>query len=152
MKSINHVNIVVQDLEASVAFYRDVLGLEETRRAHLEGNWIEMVTGVKGAIAECVYLEMPSGPRIELLKYTSPESLFVPENKLATTLGIRHIAFEVEDIEATYLKLKSKGVHFINDPVTVPASAVRHTAGEKRLCYFHDPEGVLLELAEFKEW
>jgi catechol 2,3-dioxygenase-like lactoylglutathione lyase family enzyme len=148
---IDHVNIVVRDLETSAAFYTRLLGLREARRAHLEGEWIESVVGLKGVRADVVYVQPEGGgPRIELLQYHAPEGIMLPACALPNTRGLRHIAFRVDNMAAISRKLREAGVPFLSEPVTVPGAVVRHDAGEKTLCYFHDPDGVLLELAEYR--
>lgn len=148
---IDHINIVVRgDLDVMVAFYRDRLGLEVTKQACLRGEWIETVTGVRGAVADCVYLETPEpGPRVELLKYHAPAADPLPATA-PHSAGIRHIAFRVDDLDARHERLRAAGVVFIGPPIAVPGAVVQHEQGQKRLCYFHDPEGNLLELAEFR--
>jgi catechol 2,3-dioxygenase-like lactoylglutathione lyase family enzyme len=151
LQCLDHVNIVVKDLDRALAFYRDLLGLRETMRARLEGDWIEQVTGVRGVSADCIYLEFPSGARVELLAFRAPDNgAPLPANAMPATPGLRHIAFRVDDIDAVYTRLVAAGVKFVNPPATVPTSIVKHATGRKRLCYFHDPEGTLLEIAEFK--
>lgn len=73
----------------------------------------------------------------------------MPECTTPNTQGLRHIAFQVEDIEGEYARLKAAGVEFVGAPVAVPGSVIRHDDGQKRLCYFRDPDGVVLELAEY---
>lgn len=149
--NIDHINIVVKDLEGALRFYRDLLGLKETKRARLEGAWIEQVTGVAGAVADCVYLELPESARLELLCFLAPETGEpLHPNSLPNTPGLRHLAFRVDDMDAEYHRLRDAGVTFINPPTVVPDTIVKHSAGRKRLCYFHGPEGVLLEIAEFR--
>lgn len=149
--NIDHVNIVVKDLDGALRFYRDLLGLRETMRARLEGGWIEQVTGVAGVVADCVYLELPEGARLELLRFLAPETgAPLDPNALPSTPGLRHLAFRVDDLDAEYGRLRAAGVRFINPPAAVPTATVRHATGRKRLCYFHGPEGVLLEIAEFR--
>lgn len=149
MSTIDHINIVVRDLDANVRFYRDVLGFKVTMEALLEGEWIEAIVGLRGVRANCVYLQPASGPRIELLCYENPHGAEVVGQGLANTLGMRHMAFLVPDIEAEYLRLKSHGVVFLSPPVTVPLVSVKNLTGRKRLCYFHAPEGVLLEICDY---
>lgn len=151
LEQIDHVNIVVSDLKRSVCFYTEVLGLEETRRAHLEGAWIESVAALPGVQADVAYVQpRGGGPRIELIQYTSPPGAEIPESGLANTVGLRHIAFRVRDMAAAYARLEAAGVVFFSAPIGVPNEVVQHDAGEKRLCYFRDPDGVLLELAEYR--
>lgn len=150
VKYVDHINIVVTDLERSVRFYTELLGLEETKRARLQGDWIEAIVGLAGVEAEVAYVQpRGGGPRIELIRYHAPAGADIPENALPNTRGLRHIAFQIEDMEGLYSRLKEAGVHFFGPPVTVPGSVVTHEDGEKSLCYFHDPDGVVLELAAY---
>ncbi len=148
---IDHVNIVVSDLERSVRFYTQLLGFQETKRAQLTGDWIEAIAGLAGVVADCVYLDLPgTGPRVELLCYQEPIGANLPQTACANTVGLRHMAFRVDDIEALHARLEAAGVTFIGPPTAVPGDQVKHAEGQKRLCYFHDPDGVLLELAEYR--
>lgn len=146
---IDHVNLVVQDLDLMTSFYRDVLGFQETKRARLCGDWIDRVVGLDGVQAEVVYL-VPSGgePRIELLKYETPLAEALPPGS-ANTPGIRHIAFRINNMDNMIERLKVAGIAPFSAPVEVPGSCVKHSEGRKRLCYFRDPEGTILELAEY---
>jgi len=151
IQSIDHINIVVSDLGKSVKFYTELLGFEKTNSAHLEGDWIESIVGIKGVVADVAFIVAPAGePRIELLCYKSPIGESIPANSLANTIGLRHIALRVDDIQASAKKLKDAGVRLLSEPVTVPTTVVTHDAGHKMLCYFHDPDGVLLEITEYK--
>lgn len=150
IQAIDHINIVVSNLERSVRFYTGILGFTETKRARLEGDWIGAVVGLKHVIADVAYIVAPAGePRIELLCYQHPVGIPVPENSVPNTIGLRHVAFRVYDLENIAQKLKDAGVSTFGNPVRVPASAVRHSAGNKSLLYFLDPDGVVLELAEY---
>ena len=151
IQAVDHINIVVSDMDRSVRFYRDLLGLEVTREAHLEGDWIESIVGLKDVHADVVYLEPEGGGmRIELLRYHSPQGQALPANAQPNTVGLRHIAFRVTDIQAVCERLQKAGVELIGSPVKVPGKVVKHDAGDKVLCYFRDPDGVLLELAEYR--
>ncbi|MCH7949569.1 MAG: VOC family protein [Candidatus Dadabacteria bacterium] len=151
IQSIDHINIVVSDLERSVKFYTELLGFKKTNSAHLEGDWIESIVGIKGVVADVAFIVAPAGePRIELLCYKSPIGDSLPQNSLANTVGLRHIALRVDDIYEMAGRLKNAGVKLLSEPVTVPTTVVTHDAGHKMLCYFHDPDGVLLEITEYK--
>jgi catechol 2,3-dioxygenase-like lactoylglutathione lyase family enzyme len=151
VRQVDHINLVVTDLARSVRFYTALLGLRETRRAHLEGAWIERIVGLPGVVAEVVFLQPDGGgPRLELLQYQAPLGVALPANRLPHTVGLRHIAFQVTDIDAMCARLAAAGVALVSPPVVVPGGVVRHDDGQKRLCYFHDPDGVLLELAEYR--
>ncbi len=151
---IDHVNIVVADIERAARFYGEVLGLSRGFEKALEGAWIERVTGVKGAQALCVFMEMPPSDdpfdqptRIELLQFLAPDGGVWSQNSRPTTQGIRHIAFTVEDLDALIEKLRAWNVKIVSEPVEVPFAV--GSLGRKRLFYFYDPEGNLLEAAAY---
>ncbi len=150
IKAIDHINIVVSNLQRSVQFYTDLLDFRIVRRAHLQGDWIDKIVGLRDVSAEVVYIIAPGGePRIELLHYKSPRGASLPLNSLPNTIGVRHIAFRVHDIHAAAARLKTAGVQLFGEPVAAPRS-VKHDAGQKTLLYFTDPDGVILELAQYQ--
>jgi len=150
LQHIDHVNLVVRDLKRMTAFYADVLGMKVTKRATISGEWIERVVGLAGVEADVVYLDLASGPRIELIYYRQPLSSAPPEPNRANLLGLRHIAFRVADIEAVVARLRAAGTPVQNEVLTVPSTQVQYAGGvRKRLVYFRDPEANLLELCEY---
>jgi catechol 2,3-dioxygenase-like lactoylglutathione lyase family enzyme len=149
--AVDHINLVVSDLERSVQFYTELLGFKEIRRARLEGQWIESIIGLKNVRANVVYLLAPAGePRLELLCYESPKGKSIPAHSRATTIGLRHIAFRVKNIHAAVKRLKEAQIEIVGKTAGVPVTALTHEAGHKILCYFLDPDGILLELAEYQ--
>jgi catechol 2,3-dioxygenase-like lactoylglutathione lyase family enzyme len=149
---IDHLNVVVADMERALKFYCGVLGFTKTKEAQLAGDWIERIVGLKGVRAHAVFIEAPGGgPRIELLKYAAPAGVAIAENSRANTIGLRHFALRVSDIAAMVTKLRAAGVEVFSDPVRVPAGVVEFDAGAtKTLVYFLDPDGVIIELAEYR--
>ena len=151
LSSIDHVNVVVTDLPRMLAFYRDVLGLTVTKQVTISGEWIGKTVGLDDVRAEVVYLDLPEGPRIELLRYISPDAVHAPGVDRPNALGLRHLAFRVDDIDAVMERLRTAGVEFFSDVQTVPDSQVTYAGGvRKRLVYFRDPEGNILELCEYR--
>lgn len=146
---LDHVNIVVSDMERSCRFYGETLGLQRGFEAVLEGEWIDRVAGLSGVRAQCVFFEFPAGgPRLELLQYESPVGEALPAHSLPNTLGARHIAFNLDtDLEEFIARLQADGVRFLSDPVEVPFKVGNF--GRKWVCYFFDPDGVLLEAAAY---
>lgn len=147
--ALDHVNIVVTDMERSVEFYSDLLGLKKVFETVLSGAWIDEVTGLNGVEARCVFMESPGiGVRLELLQYLSPT--LAPRSGLAAPHlpGIRHLAFRVDDIAEFHAYAAAKGVRFVSGPVSVPFAIPGGI--RKRLCYFHDPDGVLVEAADYR--
>ena len=146
---LDHVNIVVADMDRSVAFYRDVIGMEQAFETTLEGEWVETIIGLRDVKARCVFLKAPDGgTHLELLQFLSPTGTTVDCNAVPNTIGVRHLAFRVRDLTAFATRLRDAGVEPVSPPVTVPFPVA--DAGEKRLCYFRDPDGVLLEAAEYR--
>jgi catechol 2,3-dioxygenase-like lactoylglutathione lyase family enzyme len=133
-------------------FYEAMLGLKVTKHVTISGEWVDQTVGLNGVNADVVYLDPPSGPRIELIRYRAPEAS-APRSaiELPNTPGFRHLAFRVDDIDALVAKLSSAGVQFFSAVQNVPESQVRYPSGvRKRIVYFRDPEGNILELCEYK--
>jgi glyoxylase I family protein len=151
IRGIDHINIVVADLARSVKFYTEVLGFRKTHDVIMEGEWIEAIIGLRGVRGLVAFVEPPGGGvRIELLQYVTPAGIALPENSCANTLGLRHFAFNVDDIAAMAVRLRAAGVEVFSDPIRVPGGVVKFAAGNKTLMYFLDPDGVILELAEYR--
>ncbi|MSU24547.1 MAG: hypothetical protein EXS32_12090 [Opitutus sp.] len=152
IQAIDHLNIVVADMERSRKFYTEVLGFTKTKEAQLSGEWIERIVGLQGVRVHAVFLVSPGGePRIELLKYEAPAGAGFAENSRANTLGLRHFALRVDDIAAMVAKLRAAGVEVFGEPVRVPGGVVEFDAGShKTLVYLLDPDGVIIELAEYR--
>lgn len=149
IERVDHVNIVVDDLDKMAAFYCDVMGLRPAKRVSISGSWIETVTGLASAEADVALLEAESGAGVELIHYRQPEGPRPDFREAPHALGIRHIAFRVDDIEQTVDRLKSAGVEFVSDIQQVPTDQVDFIGKQKRIVYCHDPEGNLLELCDF---
>ena len=151
LESIDHVNIVVDDLPRMLDFYTRVLGLRQAMRVTISGDWIDRTVALRDAKADCVYLELPNGPRVELLKYLNPPASRPDALGTSNTPGVRHMAFRVDDIDAAVARLREANVPFFSGIQDVPTAQVTYAGGvRKRLVYFHDPEGNLLELCEYK--
>jgi len=151
---LDHVNIVVADMPVMTAFYRDLLGLVVTKQVTITGEWVEQTVGLKDVIGHVVYLEPANtegGTRLELIHYESPAGVRPEALGQSNTQGLRHLAFKVDDIDTLTDRLRSQGVHVFSAVQTVPDAQVTYAGGmRKRLVYFHDPEGNLLELCEYK--
>lgn len=151
IRAIDHLNIVVADMARSLAFYTGVLGFTKTKEAHLEGEWIDRIVGLRGVKAHAVFIVSPGGePRIELLHYEAPGGAALGENSRANTIGLRHFALRVDDIAAMTARLRAAGIEVFSDPVRVPHGVVQFDTGNKTLVYFLDPDGVIVELAEYR--
>ena len=144
--TFDHINLVTRDMTLARKFYGEVLGLRQSFDTVLEGEWIDAVTGFSKVRAHCVFFEFKNGGRLELLQYLAPEGEAEPVSA-PNMVGFRHIAWTVKNIDEWVMKLNGANVHLVSPPVEVPFPVGGKT---KRLCYFHDFEGNLLELAEYK--
>jgi catechol 2,3-dioxygenase-like lactoylglutathione lyase family enzyme len=142
IKRLDHLNIVVSDLQRASAFFT-LLGFRSSDPAALSGEWISSIVGLKDVQARYVILSHPgSDATIELLEYQNPSSERDADLDKANQIGYRHIAFEVDDIEMEVERLKKSGVKFISDVKVYEKTG-------KKLAYLYGPEGILLELAQY---
>jgi catechol 2,3-dioxygenase-like lactoylglutathione lyase family enzyme len=137
---MDHVGVNVEDLEAAKEFFLN-LGLEVQWEADLGGEGVERVIGLKNVSDRAVMLQTPDGrAAIELVKFYSPPDEKGIQPSLANTLGIRHVAFLVDDVEAMVAKLKTKGVELVGE--------VFNFGNTYKDCFVRGPEGIIVELAE----
>jgi catechol 2,3-dioxygenase-like lactoylglutathione lyase family enzyme len=144
LRSIHHVGLIVKDLDRSIYFYHDVLGLPFSNEPTpwFEGPALEAGVGVPGARLRQVTFWVGDHSNMELLEYSNREvDNAIPPNN---ALGAAHVCFRVDDIRATKAQLESKGVEFYSDVNVVDEGPL---AGW-RWCYFSDPDGLALELVE----
>lgn len=140
IKKMEHVGIVVDDLEAAVEFFVE-LGLEPGGKAQVEGSWVDRIIALDGTKAELAMLQAPDGHgEIELVKFHSPPTQSGDPHAPANAPGIRHLAFLVEDIDAVVAGLRARGTELVGELVRYEDSY--------RLCYVRGPEGIIIELAE----
>jgi catechol 2,3-dioxygenase-like lactoylglutathione lyase family enzyme len=139
VREIVHIGIGVFDLEASVRFYRDVVGMDIEYRAHHEGEKISRVVDVPDATLEICVLRKGS-VRLELIDYGKPEKKKV-DYKDQSTPGLIHIAMKVSDVDEVYRRMKAMGYGFNSEPM------VTRENGPK-ICYFRGPDNVVMELYE----
>ena len=138
--AIRHVGIVVSNLEHSLPFYRDLLGLHVWWDQIEEGPMIEAVTGIPNARIHIVKLKAENGVSIELLQYlNSPKP--IPALSNANDVGCNHVALQVDDLDSLHKIASSKGIRFNSPPTIAPG-------GKAKVTYCRDPEGVYVELVE----
>ncbi|HEX8521680.1 MAG TPA: VOC family protein [Tepidisphaeraceae bacterium] len=151
LSRIDHVNLVVTDLDRMIDFYTILLGLKVTKRVTISGDWVAATVGLAEVHADVVYLELPEGPRIELIRYNAPALQRPADIDRPNAPGLRHFAFAVSDIDGIVSRLRERGVKFFSDIQSVPTTQVTYAGGvRKRIVYFQDPEGNLLELCEYR--
>ena len=121
------MGVIVNDLSAAKEFFLD-FGLEVQGEGEMEGELINQVVGLNDVKVASVGLGTPDGQTcIELIKFYTPSDEKGIQQSFANTLGIRHIAFAVEDIEAVVAKLKKKGTKIFSE--------IQHYEESYKLCY-----------------
>lgn len=141
MTLVRHIGIVVRDLERSLAFYRDLLGLEIVREMDERGPFLDAILGLNGARVRTVKLAAPGdGVQIELLAFTEPAPQIGGPPTL-TRVGPTHVAFTVTDIDGLHQRMAAAGTRFTTKPQTSPD-------GHAKVTFCHDPDGTALELVE----
>ncbi|PIC63628.1 glyoxalase [Sporosarcina sp. P13] len=145
IRSIDHVGIIVNNLPVVQAFFLD-LGLEKIGVEKVEGEWMVRMKELHDVKEEVVTLEIAmlqavdGEANIELVKFHTASDKNDIKYPLSNTLGIRHIAFAVEDIDAIVTKLKKKGAELMGE--------IQTFENAYKLCFVRGPEGIILELAE----
>jgi len=142
IKRMDNVLIVVEDLDAVIAFFVE-LGMELEGRGPAEGPWVERVIAVSGVKQDIAMLRIPGAPgRVELAQFHQPEPVS-PEPRVApaNTLGLRRIMFAVDDVEDVIARLRDRhGAELVGELVDFENTY--------RLCYLRGPEGIIVGLAE----
>ncbi|MGN6627350.1 MAG: VOC family protein [Tepidisphaeraceae bacterium] len=140
VKRMDNVGIVVQDLDAAIAFFQD-LGLTLEGRMPIEGEWAGGVTGLAGMRVEIAMLRTPDGhSRIELSRFLAPPVAADHRADPVNALGYLRVMFAVDDLDATLARLASHGA-------TVVGQVVQYKQAY-RLCYLRGPEQILIGLAQ----
>lgn len=140
VKRMDNVGIVVEDLDAAIAFFSE-LGLELEGRAPIEGDWAEGVTGLRGMRVEIAMMRTPDGhSRLELSRFLAPSVVADHRNAPVNALGYLRVMFAVEDIDDTLARLAGHGAELVGE-------VVRYQ-DVYRLCYIRGPEGILIGLAQ----
>jgi catechol 2,3-dioxygenase-like lactoylglutathione lyase family enzyme len=141
IQRMDHVSIVVDDLEAAKAFFLE-LGMELEDEAPIEGPWVDCVNGLDGVRVDIAMMRTPDGQgKLELTKFQTPAAVSpMPENALGNTLGLRSIMFAVDDIDGLLARMQDHGAELIGDVVQYEEIY--------RLCYMRGPAGIIVALAE----
>jgi catechol 2,3-dioxygenase-like lactoylglutathione lyase family enzyme len=138
---MDNVLLVVEDMEAAVAFFTE-LGMEIEGRSTVEGEWVDRIIGLNGSKSEIVTMRTPDGNgRIELDRFYSPKAIRNGSAEApVNTLGIGRIMFAVTFIEDVVERLQKHGAKLMGEIVDYE--------DYYRLCYMRGPEGIVIGLAE----
>ena len=140
VQRMDHVGVVVDDLPAAISFFVE-LGLVLEAETHVEGRWVDRIVGLEGVRADIAMMETPDGKgRLELSKFHSPSHPGDDEHAPANAPGIRHVTFEVDDVEAVLARLRARGAELVGE--------LERAGDTYRLCYLRGPDGIIIELAD----
>jgi catechol 2,3-dioxygenase-like lactoylglutathione lyase family enzyme len=141
IQRMDHVSVVVDDLEAAKAFFSE-LGMELEGETPIEGGEVDRLNGLDGVRVDIAMMRTPDGHgRLELTKFHSPKAVSAqPENALGNTLGLRSIMFAVDDLDAAVAGLRAHGAQLVGE--------VAQFQNGYRLCYVRGPAGIIVALAE----
>ncbi len=138
---MDNVGIVVNDLPATISFFRE-LGLELEGKATVEGEWAGRVTGLGNQRVEVAMMRTPDGhSRLELSRFLTPPAVADHRNAPVNALGYLRVMFAVDDIDETLTRLREHGAELVSSEVVQYEDAYR-------LCYIRGPEGHLIGLAQ----
>ncbi|MEW9516124.1 VOC family protein [Streptomyces tubercidicus] len=144
-----HIGLHVSNLERSVAFYRDVLGMTLVHQQEQDNAYTAALVGFPDAHLKVAQLALPVRPPtavashdIELIEYVVPHGTPSPARRCDP--GTAHVAFAVADIDAVCARLTGHGVRLVSPPNRITSGV--NTGGAA--CYFLDPDGHTLELVQ----
>ena len=140
LKRMDNMGIVVESLDATVAFFTE-LGMRLEGRGMIEGDWAGRITGLGNQRVEIAMMVTPDGhSRLELSRFLAPPVVADHRNGPVNALGYLRVMFAVENIDETLARLQQHGAQLVGDVVQYEQSY--------RLCYIRGPEGLLIGLAE----
>jgi catechol 2,3-dioxygenase-like lactoylglutathione lyase family enzyme len=141
IQRMDNVGIVVDDLDAAVAFFAE-LGMELEGKTQVEGLWADRTVGLDGVRSDIAMMRTPDGHgRLELAKYHTPVAVVAdPQNPPPNTLGLHRVMFAVDDIDDTIARLRAHGAELLGE--------VAQFESIFRLCYLRGPAGIIVALAE----
>jgi catechol 2,3-dioxygenase-like lactoylglutathione lyase family enzyme len=141
IQRMDNVAIVVDDLDAAVAFFTE-LGMELEGKAQIEGPWADQTVGLDGIRSDIAMMRTPDGhSRLELTRYRTPAAIHAEsENPPPNTLGLHRIMFTVDDIDGAVARLRIHGAELLGEVAQYESSF--------RLCYLRGPAGIIVALAE----
>lgn len=139
---IQHFGFTVSNIEDTVHFFRDLLGLEATPIREAKGERIERMVGMSGLLMKACNITTPDNGEFEFIEYVAPKGEKI--DLKTCNVGVAHVAFLVDDIQKMYDDLTARGVEFVSPPLLVEAG------GHKgwRACYLRGPDGITVELME----
>src|SRR4051794_20952930 len=140
IQRFDHVGITVADLDAAIAFFVG-LGLEVEGRMFMQGEFVDTVIGIQDSRSEMATLRLPDGgTALELSSFIKPDHKPGSPAAMSTELGLRNVAFQVDDLQAIVDKLSDDGFGLVG--------GIGEYENTWRMAYVRGPEGIIVALAE----
>ena len=147
MRAVSHIAVGVRDMERSLHFYRDLLGLKVCL------DTMESIGGLKSLFSNpqkgkrrAVYLRFEEGPHASFVVLSQNPVETPGEAIKLDQVGVHHFAFWVDDLRERAAKLEAAGVPMLVRPVESDTVAYGEPAGNKVLtCLFQDPDGIIVQ-------
>jgi catechol 2,3-dioxygenase-like lactoylglutathione lyase family enzyme len=143
IRGLDHVAVTSEDLERSLDFYRDLLGIPVLDRGESAVHYLGEITGFEGARLRWADLDLGHSQVLELLHYVDPQGERLSQR--TNDPGSAHIGLAVDDLAAMHKALIAAGVVVRSEPVTIDEPG---GWGGVRCLYAVDPDGVTIELVE----
>jgi catechol 2,3-dioxygenase-like lactoylglutathione lyase family enzyme len=143
IKATDHFSFTVGNMEASLHFFCDLLGLKASPIFEVNNPNVSQIVGFPDAVLRVSLVRIPGGPNIELVQYVQPEGKSIDSR--SCNPGAAHVAFHVDDIQRMYRDLSNQGISFIHPPVWAPGNDGTGTWG---VAYLKGPDGITVELIE----
>lgn len=147
LKRMDHFALTVTNLERSLEFYCQLLGLKQILRKLWNEEYIARMVGFEDASLDIAFIELPGDPPgvLEMIEYQEPRST-AASAALYNAPGSAHLCFQVDDIQSVYERLHAADIEFVSPPVAVP---VGPNKGAQTL-YFFDPDRIVIQLMQPK--
>jgi catechol 2,3-dioxygenase-like lactoylglutathione lyase family enzyme len=141
IRRLDHVSVVVEDLDAAVDFFA-TLGMEVEGRAPIEGAFVDRLNGIDDIRIDIVMMRTPDGHgRLELTKFHHPPLVALrPAVAPPNAAGLRSVMFAVDDLDDAVARLRDRGAELVGEVVQY-----EH---QYKLCYLRGPAGIIVALAE----
>jgi catechol 2,3-dioxygenase-like lactoylglutathione lyase family enzyme len=141
IKRLDHVSVVVDDLEAAIGFFT-ALGMTIEGKAPIEGPWVDRINALEDVRVDIVMMRTSDGHgRLELTKFRNPPLVTIePAIAPPNALGLRSVMFAVESVDDTVAHLRAHGGELVGE--------VAQYEDKYRLCYMRGPAGIIVSLAE----
>jgi len=140
IRRFDHVGITVGDIDAVAAFFVG-LGFEVEGRMFMEGEFVDTVIGIPGSRSEILTLVPPGGgSKLELSSFVRPDHQPGSPGAMSTELGLRNIAFEVDDLQAVVDQAAAQGYGLVG--------GIGQYEDMWRMAYVRGPEGIIVSVAQ----